>query len=430
MAAPKTLTRAEFMRHPASKKPGASYEGYLRFVAKRRGARLAAAAADPLAPTPEPVIRQQTTQAVRAQIDPIIANIMRDTDRAASGINLATGTHIRALEPYDEATRERFDRAEEATAGVADALHSRLTGSGAAAAGGLREKLAAINAGTSIENELAGGVETFAKGAANAGFGIDSAALEELISRGVGAEDFAAALPGIARIAGQRAVGDVRATGQRSIAEVRGKVPGLVSELLEGARDREVNKAIAKLGLQKTQAEIAADQQQAEYESTKPDAALSNSLGYLVDSNGVPILNGAGQPIPTQGALDDQTDAANEKADDRKAALKARGEALASAKTKARDRARELYKGEKVKKGGLVGGETIKRVSTAEAVRLILADLQPDLARFGVKPGTPLWKDVRNAVLDAVIDAGFQVGAKDPTKAKPRGADEQKPRGG
>mgnify|MGYP000097151240 CR=1 FL=1 len=68
-----------------------------------------------LAPTPEPVIRQQTTQAVRAQIDPILKEIMGDTERAALR-NMDAGDrgdigeptpHAEAFEDQARAVRQR-----------------------------------------------------------------------------------------------------------------------------------------------------------------------------------------------------------------------------------------------------------------------------------------------------------------------------------
>lgn len=297
MAPPITLTPQQFAQHPAARKPGASYQGYLRFVANRRGAALAGASADPLAPTPEPVLRQQTTEAVRAQIDPILKNIMGDTSRAAQGIELATQTSARRLEPFAGAAKERFARAAEATAGVSQALADRLAGKGTEAGQGLREKLAAINAPARLTQEVAGGTEQFATDAANAGFGIDSAALDEIISRGAGAEDFAAALPGIANIAGIRSIGDVKAAGQQSLADVRGKVPGLIANLMDSARSREVQKGIAKLGLQETQVRTAA--------AAKADAAGAQAAAVAAADKSAQAwarIQQAGERIKLQGS--------------------------------------------------------------------------------------------------------------------------------
>ena len=246
------LSRAEFARTPAGQKPGATYEGYTSWVTNTRARRAAARAipADPLAPTPEPMLRQQTSQAVHAQIDPILNEIMRSTDNAAAGVERATETHAARLAPFADAAKERFGRAAQGIAGVGEALAARLAGRGVEEAGGLKAKLAAIDAPGALVNELAGATAGFASGAANAGFASDSAALEELLSRKAGAEDFAGSLPGIARVAGVRSVGDVRAEGQRQVGEVRGKIPGLLENLMEGARDRELNKAIARTGLQ------------------------------------------------------------------------------------------------------------------------------------------------------------------------------------
>lgn len=421
----KTLTHGEFNQTQAARN-GGTYTGYLSYVAKHRAAKLAGQQQDPLAPTPDAQLQAQASSAVHAQVDPILKEILGSTNRAAAGIESATATHASRLEPFAGAARERYGRAAQETAGVAQTFADRLAGKGTEAAGSLRTTLEGINAPDRLTQELAGGVDSFGKGASNAGFGIDSAALDEIIARGATAEDYAGSLPGIARIAGVRSIGDVRAEGQKQIGEVRGKVPGLIADLMNSGRDREVNKAIAKLGLQETQAKLAAGAASDAYQATKPDSALSNTVGYLVDSNGVPIMGADGKPVPTTGTLDDQAGATDKRA----AAVKERTTAIVTAKTTARDRARELFKGEKVTTGGglIPGSSTVKRVGTAEAIRLILNDVTPSLARYGVKPGTALWKEIRQSVIDAVIDAGFQVGATG--KTRPADAAASKPREG
>lgn len=273
MAGLVTLTPQQFAAHPASRKPGASYSSYLRFVNKRRAAKLGAVAADPLAPTPEPQLRQQTTEAVRAQIDPIVAEIMGSTKQAAKGIDSLTSTYASRLEPFEGAARARYGRAAEGTAAVAESLANRLEDRGGEEAAGLQGKLAQINAPDRLTSEIAGATTGFAKGAANAGFAVDSAALDEILGHGATAEDFAGTLPGLARLTGLRATGDLQREGQRQIGEVRGKIPGLVGELMESGRDREVNKGIAKLGLQETQirtdAETAAAAAQAQADAVE-----------------------------------------------------------------------------------------------------------------------------------------------------------------
>lgn len=292
---PVTMTPQQFAAHPASRKPGASYVGYRRFIANRRAA--SGVAADPLAPTPEPQLRQQTTEAVRAQIDPILREITASTDRASKGVTSLTETYAGRLAPFADAAKERYGRAAESTAGVAESLANRLAGRGVEEGAGLKAKLAQINAPDRLTQEVAGGAQSFARGAANAGYGVDSAALDEILGQGATAEDFAGSLPGIARIAGVRAVGEVGREGQRQLGEVRGKIPGLVGNLMEGARDREVQKSTARvareIGMQESAAEAKAAAASAQADAAK-DADRSAQAWARIQQ--------AGERIKLQGA--------------------------------------------------------------------------------------------------------------------------------
>lgn len=424
-AVPKTLTRQEFMRTPAARKPGATYEGYLRFVARRRASRTTAA--DPFAATPEPQLRSRVTSDVRAQVDPIIAEILKGTDTQASGIEAVTNRYAGSLGRFEEGTRSRYGRSKAELAAVAEGMANRLGASGAAVSSELSGKLAAINAPAAQVAGVAGGAAGFARGAANAGFGIDSAALEELISRAAGAEDFAAALPGYARMEGIGRIADLRSASEKDVRELRAKVPGLVAELLGKERDRELDKAIARAGFQQDSAERQSRASAAAAEAAQPDASLSNSLGYLVDSNGIPLLDAAGKPIPAGPNAPGRKNAAGA---GRGKAVKARTDAEVAAVQTARELARELYKGEKVSTGGglVPGAAQVKRKTLGEALRIILNEINPSLARYGVRPGSDRYARVRAQVIDALLDAGFKAGAANPTKRKP-GATYDKPRG-
>lgn len=265
------LSRDEFARTPAGQKPGASYQGYTSWVtntrAKRAAARLAAAP-DALAATPENVLGQQASQNVRAQIDPLIKEIMASTGRQAAQVGGLTETYASRLAPFEQAAKDRYATAAAGSAGVAQSLADRMSGAGASEGESLAAKLRAINAPGALVSEIAGGATDFGRGAGDAGYSTDASALQELISAGATARDYAGSLPGLARLEGQRAEGQVRGEGQRQIGDIRAKVPGLISNLMESGRDREVSKAIALRGLQEkaagTVAEAKADRLKAE----------------------------------------------------------------------------------------------------------------------------------------------------------------------
>ena len=256
------LSRDEFARTPAGQKPGASYEGYTSWVVNTRAKRAAArtaAAPDTLAATPENVLGQQASQNVHAQIDPLIKEIMASTGRQAAQVDGLTNTYAERLAPFEAAAKDRYAGAAAGSAAVATSLADRMQGLGAGAGEGLSDKLKAINAPGALVSEIAGGATDFGRNAGNAGYSTDASALQELISAGATAQDFAGSLPGFARLEGQRAEGQVRGEGQRQIGDIRAKVPGLLANLMESSRDREITKSVARIGLQTDEQKAKAD---------------------------------------------------------------------------------------------------------------------------------------------------------------------------
>lgn len=279
MPRPRTLDRSSFMELQRSKGiRNPSYEKYLSFLANRRGQIAQQRQADPFAPTPEPRLRSQVEESARAQVDPIIEAILGDTDRSAAAIEGVTDRYAGQLSGAQQAAQGIFGRATESTSRVAEALSDRLAGRGGEAAGGLTEALSQINAPARQINEVAGLAQTQGTGAANAGFAIQSGALEELISRGAGAEEYAEALPGFARGQGLGAIGDLRSESQRDIRDIRGKVPALVADLLEKARDRELRKAELRetFGITRQELGLKRTGQRLDYETDLARIAAQN----------------------------------------------------------------------------------------------------------------------------------------------------------
>jgi hypothetical protein len=267
------LTREQWAQNPASRKPGATYEGMVSWVTKTRARRAAArlaAAPDALAPTPESaitavpaayqptppaavpaayqptpdnVLGEQVSQNVHSQLDPLIAEIMRSTAQQAGQIGGLTDTYAARLAPFEGAAKERYATAAAGSAGVAQSLADRMSGAGTDAGAGLRAKLEAINAPGALVENIAGGAADFGRNAGNAGYSTDASALQELIAAGATAQNYAGALPGLARLEGQQQVGRAQGEGQRQIGEVRSRIPGMTADLLAGARATELQKA-------------------------------------------------------------------------------------------------------------------------------------------------------------------------------------------
>ncbi|HXH87327.1 MAG TPA: hypothetical protein VNI55_01800 [Gaiellaceae bacterium] len=357
---PRTLTRPEFLLSSAAKKPGATYEGYLSYVANRRGAAQQSRPVDPLAPLSDSTLRQQTmrpfdaslaptsdnmirrntTENVRAQIDPIIAEISRSIEaRAKAGMGAIggyTNELAQNLGGFDVKARDIYADAQGRQASVNNALAESARGEG----GRLQAELAGkLGAAGITDTGTSGEAARIGQGSAGASFARGGADLSELIARSASAQEYAAKLPGLARLGGLQSARTLQLESSKDLADqtgqIRSQVPGLIAELLEsgrgreitkagardarfntdvglaeGARDREVNKGIARAGLQetlvKTAAASAADQAAATARARQPDTSLSNALGYLVTAGGIPILNAAGKPIQTQGSKADQ----------------------------------------------------------------------------------------------------------------------------
>lgn len=215
-------------------------------MAKRRR-RLAR---DPLAPTRPAVLQREARAAAKAQIDPIVAELTRSTNaRAAAGSKNITGV--------TQALQNQLYGAEGRTAAIyqdsqrqLDAVNQQVQGQVSAAG---QSGAAALAARLALggQQQLGLGEKLAAEGqgatAATAAYGGNASA--QLIQSGAASRNFAATLPGLAGLSGLQGVREMEARKQQElaegVAEIRAKIPGLVSQLVESGRNREVDKAVA-----------------------------------------------------------------------------------------------------------------------------------------------------------------------------------------
>lgn len=329
---PITLTRSAFRQTPAAQKPGASYSKYLRYVGRRRPARIAARQ-NPLRPRSDQEIRSGVTSEVNAEINPqinaIVGEITRYANAGQNAIRGYTDRLATELGGYQQSAGNIYGAAQRAQAAADAALAQRLSGQGGQLADQLAKQFA--SAGGGGDPNVA---KQMGEGASGALFATGSAALADLISRGAGEEAYAAKLPGFARLAGIQGVRDLQLGAQRDLADetgrIRQQVPGIVSELTRAARSDELNKTYARLA-DETKAETAARKAaEAAAKAGRPSSSLSKLYGYVVDSNGTPIMGADGKPVPV--AKSGKGGTAKAAKSGRATAIRNRGEAVSSAR--------------------------------------------------------------------------------------------------
>ena len=356
---------------------------------------------DPFAPRSEKQIRQQANQTV----NPVVAELMRDVDRreqrGAQTIAASTNALASQLGTYEEPTRRSYAESTSRLAGVNDALAERVTGTGTS----LSSRLAEMLKGTPNAQTISTGVVDTARGSANAGYATGSADLSELTTRSQSAQDYFRKLPGIGRLTGQQHLRDLRAGSADARADVRAYKAKAYMEQLNKEKDREWDKTLGRVAMSKTQAELAADAAEAAADAAgeaaddrKPNAALSKTYGYIVDSAGNPILvNGKRQPVsktPPKVKADPTKDPAT------------RRKAFYDYRDKAFKEADRLAKGTKIDTGETKYGKPVyetKMPTYQEAYDRLITIYQPRLVgEWGYHP-----QAVQTMIRKALAAAGI-----------------------
>lgn len=257
---PKTLTRGQFAKTKAAKKPKASYGKYLAYLLHNRPARVeatqarVAAANDPLSPLTDQQIRSRATTDVHSQVDPIVADIRRQIGaqtRAGMGaIGGYTNQLAGQLGAYQGSAANIYGQAQASQAGSDAALSGMLSGQGDELARALASKLGAAGMGQPVIDKTTGEVKATGAGSAGALYGTGSASLSALISQGASAQDYAAKLPGIARLGGLQQAGNLQLSANKNMADqigaVTSQVPGAVTSAITKYRGDELDKALAR----------------------------------------------------------------------------------------------------------------------------------------------------------------------------------------
>jgi hypothetical protein len=292
-----------------------------------------AAPADPYAgiinSLPQPMTNQQITTQAQGEISPLVAAVTKQitgqTQAATHAIGGYSADAAAKLAALDFAAP--YQGAETGQAAVDSALRQSLAGAGSSDADALASRLAVIN-----DPSVAAAANTLsANGAANGNTQLaqGSAALSNLIANAAAAKDYGLKQPGIQQLAGLQNIAAAEQQGTANIGtqtqQLEQQLPSIIQSLasqndsrsaaLTAARENQIarNDALAATTAKNTtavqvakaraagQVKVARISAQTKANAaSRPNASLSRTVGYVVDSTGkwIPGQNGQPQLLP------------------------------------------------------------------------------------------------------------------------------------
>jgi hypothetical protein len=325
----KTLTPGQFRGTQAGKKPGASYQGYLGYIARHRAAKLAQQNTDPLGQTTQGAIDQTigrytgmygqplTDPQIQGQaqglIDPIVAavtsNVNTRAKQAGDSIRGYTDSLAGDLGKIDFGAP--YAGAKQEQAAIDSALQQSLTGGGQALSQDLSSRLAQI--GEPAVGQAASGLADRGAALGTTELARGNNALSSLIAHAAAAKSYGQKLPGIARMGGLQDLAGVEQNATNLIGEQTADVMKLLPQIVQNLRGErsslQGNKAslAAQLYSTLTGQNITKETARrgligdasAAYTNAlpMPDASLTNQYGYPVDQYGQPV-GGKVTPLP------------------------------------------------------------------------------------------------------------------------------------
>jgi len=213
---------------------------------------------NPLAALSPRAQRRQVRQDVRMNTRPFIRQVSGEiTRRARSGSQNISGIAdelARNLAGAQAQQADIYGRARSSLGDIDTKLADRLGTVGGDEAAALKHQLELSGGPSTLVESMAGGAAQNARGAAGAGFARGSAEQSRLALQGAGAEEYAAKLPGLARLSGLQGVRELQAGAQRDLTtelgRIRASTPSLIANALNATRNREIQKAVTNLGFQ------------------------------------------------------------------------------------------------------------------------------------------------------------------------------------
>lgn len=187
-----------------------------------------------LVPLTPSEIAQQAEDYTSAQIDPLLDAIMRQQRRGNRAIRRYSNQAARRLRPLARQTRRDYRLAAAQDAAISDVLGRVIEGG--SGAGSLADALR----GVAGQGGRAAGARAFAQGAGGAAVGMGASALEQLVSQGASETAYARKLPGIAKLAGAEAMGQLNTAAMSEAERIRASAPGIYQDILQRLRSEQI----------------------------------------------------------------------------------------------------------------------------------------------------------------------------------------------
>lgn len=203
-----------------------------------------------------PLTEKQLRRRNRRDQQSVIGPLARQIDaRAAAGSRNLEGVYSRLagnLGQYQSQQADIYGRARTALEGYQAQGASELGQSGAAIGGALQRQMELSGAQGSIAPDLG----RIASGQGTRG----RAELGELALRQAATENYAAQIPGFARLAGAQGIQQLQAQRQKDIAEMTTRAESSLLQSLRADRRQEYEKAVAARGFGLDYAKLAQDE--------------------------------------------------------------------------------------------------------------------------------------------------------------------------
>lgn len=304
MAGLQPHSRQEWLGLPQNKRGFKSYQRYRNWWETNVRRRTSGGTSlDYLAPIPQDRLLDMAGSSVRASLDPLVKEITdsfrRRSEEGSQKITSFNDRWFNSLGPMAQNMSNVYNQALQSEAAITGGITNFLSGAGNAAAADVTSQLQAINAPQEALDAQGGQLAALGTGIAGQALGRGSISMSLLNAEKAAEMGYQAKLPGITRQFGAEQLLDFQKgiSGQQAdaLGEINSRVPGMVTDLYQNLLSKEVEKAIARRGFQMDEKKFAA--------STAPqppgfDSGYSNFIGYAMDTNGQPILDANGNPIP------------------------------------------------------------------------------------------------------------------------------------
>lgn len=234
---------------------------------------------DPLAPLSEKMLRKRARQDVLMQERPIAAALAKQARAGQLNIVGVSNDLATRLGDYQGAQAGIYSHAQQQLGDFNREAANRLGAN--SGADELRQRLAAAGQDPGLADKLA----SMAQAASGSGFVRGGQETNALGERSAAAQDYAAKLPGIARLSGLQDVNQRQAQQQSDLTSLQSKAQGLLQQSIQNGRNLEFQKAATNLGFKGDTYKVDAANQRAtdsNYVKLKAIAAANARSGMTL----------------------------------------------------------------------------------------------------------------------------------------------------